>query len=395
MSFEIKLEQLPAGYVAEIIKKGGSQAKIIATEFVSSEDGDLLVTRLEGIPADLVRKLPSWPGMREGSVEHLLAIIRRDKSATVYVNELNIRALMRIKRPFAKGERIFSNEIADIERVQLKFHQEEITVPPDAGVVFLFSVGWRKGLFYDFSPLLPPTAGAHVREFDLSLLFGQYYAYLMFQELFKITEPEWASLMVQQWFPFIGLNPGTIRTMLSHAREGDQIDELLEDIRQEVCSRLPQWKSKWEASPYLKDHHEILHAAADRYLANDHVSATALLFTRIEGILRSYRAHQKQCTSATQENLTKAVAHVGNARGRPYSLLMPDKFQRYLEEVYFASFNPESPGSTAVMNRNTLSHGVVAAEAFSLKTSTIGLLIVDQLSYYPPENPIAVETPGG
>jgi len=183
--------------------------------------------------------------------------------------------------------------------------------------------------------------------------------------------------------------------MLSYAREGTEIDELLEDIRREVCLRLPQWKSKWEASPYLKDHHKIVSNAADKYLANDHVAAAALVFPRIEGILRSYLAHKDQSTSATQENLANAVAYVGNAQSRQYSLLMPDKFRRYLREVFFAPFNPDSPDSMAVMNRNTLSHGVVAPEAFSIKASTIGLLIVDQLSYYPPENLMAVQTPGG
>ena len=44
-----------------------------------------------------------------------------------------------------------------------------------------------------------------------------------------------------------------------------------------------------------------------------------------------------------------------------------------------AKFDPRSPKD---LSRNTVSHGVAPVEKFSLKSSLIGLLILDQLFYY-------------
>jgi hypothetical protein len=60
-------------------------------------------------------------------------------------------------------------------------------------------------------------------------------------------------------------------------------------------------------------------------------------------------------------------------------LFLPKNFQRYLKEVYFAGFDPRNPMD---LSRNTVSHGVAPVEKFSLKSSLIGLLILDQLFHY-------------
>jgi hypothetical protein len=382
MPYEIGLEQLPAGFVAEDTRKGDTHANVWTTKFVSTEDGDLFVLMLEGISSVLLRRLPVWPPIPEGRIEHLLAIIRPDKSATLYINELKFTALMQIKGPFAQGDPVFNKDIADIETVVLGHGEKEITVPADAGVIFLFSVGWRKGLFYDLRPLMPPKLGGQLRDFDLSRLFGQYYAYLMFQDLFKITESDWAALTKQRWFPFISLMPDTIRAMISHARSGEQVDELLPDIQEQVVARIPLIRSKWEASPYLKPHQEFLEKAAERYVAGDHKSATSILFPRIEGIMRGYHECQDHKGRASQDDIVQAVVGKAKTGKHGYSLLLPHKFREYLQRVYFADFHTDKPETTKVISRHTVAHGVAPAEAFNLKASTLGLLIVDQLSFY-------------
>lgn len=389
MPYEIRLEQLPAGYVAEVNKKG--DAKVCVRQFVSSEDGNLLVSRLEGFPSDLLRKLPVWPPICEGSIDHLLAIIRPDKSATLYVNDLTFTALIQTKGPFAKGDPIFDKDIADIESVVLGHGDTELNVPTDAGVIFLFSFGWRKGLFYDFMPLRSVPGKPRTRVFDLNRLFGQYYAYLIFQDMFKISESDWEALTKQQWFPFITLVPDTIRAMISHVRSGDPVDELLPDIQQQVVGRIPLMKSKWGCSPFFEPHQEFLETAAERYVAGDHISATNILFLRIEGIMRSYHECQDLKTSANQENLVQSVIGKAQVGRHAYSLLLPDKFREYLQRVYFASFDTQKPETRQVISRHTVSHGVAPAELFNLKASTIGLLIVDQLSFYLQDKRVRVE----
>lgn len=47
--------------------------------------------------------------------------------------------------PKEKDELVIMDDIVDITSAELG-----VEVPPDAGVVIVFSWGWRKGLFYDF-----------------------------------------------------------------------------------------------------------------------------------------------------------------------------------------------------------------------------------------------------
>jgi hypothetical protein len=62
-----------------------------------------------------------------------------------------------------------------------------------------------------------------------------------------------------------------------------------------------------------------------------------------------------------------------------YSLLLPNNFRRYLEDVYFAHFDPNNPD---VLSRHSVAHGVAPADDYSLKGASVGLLILDQLSFY-------------
>jgi len=181
MPKEIVFKSLPAGY-AESAARSGENVKVRLTDFVSTEDGDELVTKLEGLPQQILSMLhlpsPVFPSM----VHSLLAIIRKDKTATVYLNEVQTIGQMRIKGGCKKGELLTANRVLDVER--MKF--QDITVPPEAGIVYVFSVGWRKGFFYDLAPLHAEHDSSH--SYDIEEAIGSFFAYLLFQERFKIDD---------------------------------------------------------------------------------------------------------------------------------------------------------------------------------------------------------------
>jgi hypothetical protein len=81
--------------------------------------------------------------------------------------------MIRSLRPITPGEPVAKNDIADIERVDFA---GDVVIPPDCGVLFVFSVGWRKAVFYDFGPLNPNQDVR--RAFDCSKVFAQLYAHL-------------------------------------------------------------------------------------------------------------------------------------------------------------------------------------------------------------------------
>src|ERR1051326_6081951 len=79
MPFAITLENTPAGICVETAEKGSQKVKIRTIEFVSEEDGDILIDRLEGFASDILSKIPANPPIQPNQVQHLLAIFRRDR----------------------------------------------------------------------------------------------------------------------------------------------------------------------------------------------------------------------------------------------------------------------------------------------------------------------------
>jgi hypothetical protein len=374
MKFDIKLDGLPSGY-STVSCKPGEFLWIIEKEFVSSKDGDLLISRLEGFPSLVLNKIEEQHKtiIIQSSIDNMLAILRKDKSASIYINA-PMRALMQSKKSVDAGQIIYGNDIADVR--ELVFH--DINIPDDVGVMVLFSVGWRKGLFYDLGPL---SSKENKRDYDLNRLLGGYYAYLSFQERFNIPDSEWDSLLQNGWFPFITLSKDLVSGVLNHNRAGWNVDDLLPKIRQELLNRLPDGLKSWANIKAFEPHMEFISKAAEHYQKNDFISCISVLFPRIEGIMRAFQSIQGQPEKTRQKDLASTVLSPSvNPKDHQFSPLLPLRFQQYLTEVYFAIFDPTRADNA--LSRHTVGHGVATAENFNLKGSTLGFLILDQLSYY-------------
>ena len=195
MFVKIDLGKPPAGYVLTSAKEG-EYAQVVYREFTSTEDGQYFIQRLEGFPNNILQRLPSQ--INPSQVDHMLAICHRDGKADVYLNELDIRLNARVARSMEAGEEVLKDDIADMEGVDLG-----VQIPDDAGILFIFSVGWRMGLFYDFGPIGGPDP--QLRQYDVGAVLGQAYGHVLFQERFSISDAEWDALFSAQWFPFVGL----------------------------------------------------------------------------------------------------------------------------------------------------------------------------------------------
>ena len=373
MSYEVSYGNLPIGYSASAAR-ADEQVNVIYREFVSSEDGEQLILRLEGLPTDALAMLPPEANLAAENVEHLLSIIRPDKSATIYVNELRWFLDVQAKRSFESGEPVTGEDIADVRRMSF----DGVTIPENAGVMFVFSIGWRKGFFYDLGPLHPARK---LREYDIEVLLGQYYAYLSFQHLLGLSDEIWEGLLSKGWFPFIVLWVDTLKNMASHVKNGWDVDELLERIAEEVRTAAPEMKRRWEENSLFQDHAPVLAQAFERYLAGDFISATSILYPRIEGLMRSYHQASSAGGNASSRRLAELSTSTVPEDRRSASLLLPERFRRYLDDVYFAKFEPSSP---EVVSRHSVAHGVAPADKFDLKAATIGLLTLEQLAFYLP-----------
>lgn len=372
MSYEITFEKMPAGYSINSARPG-ENVTVRLRDFVSSEDGDDLITKLEGLPQQILSMLPLPIPVLPSTVHTLLAIIRKNKTATVYLNEVKPIGHIRPKISCKKGELITPKHILDMGRIEF----QDVDIPSDAGVVYVFSVGWRKGFFYDLFPLHDKEGKP--RDYDLEERIGSLYSYLIFQELFKIDETTWRNFFVQRWFPFVYLDNDLLREMISHAREGWQIDDLLPKISVNVQRLLKEMPLTAKTAPAFAEHAEILTAAVNRYLAGDHISCASILYARIEGLLRSFHRFGGYTSEPSAKTLSKVAVDHHHATRITASLLLPAKFNEYLCTVYFANF---SPGSAPDVGRHSVAHGEARSDDFSLKSTTIGFLIVYQLSLF-------------
>ena len=379
MKFDIKFDKPFAGF-SMASAKPGEYLWICQKEFVSSENGDLLISRLDNYVTALLIKISEVHKIMiiPSSIDNMLAILMGDGSTTVYIN-VPIRVLMRSKKSVKAGQAIYRKDIADIK--ELVFN--DIEIPDDVGVMALFSVGWRKGLFYDLVPL--PT-GTEKRDYNLNQLLGGYFAYLTFQERFKITDSEWNSLFQNGWFPFITLNTELINSIISHNREGWNVDDLLAGIQKDVLKRLPDRLKAWAIIKAFEPHMDFISKAAEHYQKDDAISCISVLYPRIEGIMREYQSIQGQPEKESQKDLAGTVLPVNETSEKHrYTPLLPVMFHQYLSDVYFASFDPSKKENT--LSRNTIGHGVATKENFDAKGATLGFLILDQLSYYFSEIP--------
>jgi hypothetical protein len=258
MSHKITLVQLPAGYAMSPMK-GPGELRVLVREFVSSEDGDILIQRLEGIPGQILSQVvPQTPGLYS-TIDHLLAIIDASRAATVYINELSFITDMQPKRSLKKGEGVFFDDIADIRRMRMCLGTEPVAVPPETGVVLLFSHGWRKGLYYDLGPLAPKEGKP--RDYDLEMALGNCFARLAFQNRLRISDDDWTELLRQRWFPFIGLSGSALKEVLAYVRSGWKVDDLLDKIYGEIANSLDRQRNNWDNNPFFVPHAEFLKTA--------------------------------------------------------------------------------------------------------------------------------------
>jgi hypothetical protein len=378
MPVEFVLDAPPAGYsMANASGVEGNPAWIAVREFTSSEDGDLFVSRLEGIPSQLIAKIPPELGVRASTVDHMLAVIRSDLRTTLYVNECTLAVRARFGRRIEAGEPVYNKDIIDIDSLMF----DGVDIPEDAAVVVVISDGWRKGLFFDFAPLGPDTPK---RDYDLNKLLGSYLAYIKNQALFQLDAADWEFLIGRNWFPFLTLSASLKSKLVSFAKGKDDVDRLLPEVVSEVKELIPNMLQRWPESAFFEPHLPFIRHAIEEFQESDFVSCTAILYPRIEGLLRTLHERTGVAEKATQEVLSETAVERHGLDLHRYSWLLPEMFRRYLQEAYFANFQPGQP---AALSRNSLGHGVASIEEFNEKGAAIGLLILDQLFYFLPAAP--------
>lgn len=364
MPYEFKLGAPPVGYLMNRIRPG-MEGEAAVTGFASSDDGEWYLTVMDGWPASVLAQCPDPARRHQPSVVDFLAVIDRSGEGTAYLNETTTTGSIQVKTSIAKGEAIVKDQIADVHSLD-----PGVEIPPDAGFFYCFSVGWLRGVFFDFAPFAPDGVP---RVFDPKEALGGHYAYMLFRERFKISREAWVKMTHAGWFPFIGLSDAIVRELVQCCEDdAASPDEILAPAEVHVRRLLPMWKSQWPARRYFANHAPLLVQAIDRFEAGDYVSACAILFPRIEGILRA------TSTVPPSRGDKGVIAHAVTKGRSERSALLPRRFRRYLTDVYL-----RKPGvRTEFLSRNSVSHGDAPPDTFNLKGAILALLTIDQLTYF-------------
>jgi hypothetical protein len=371
MPWHFELENIPAGCALEdATGVAGTPAPVIIREFVSSDQGEVFLSRVEGITAPFLGRIAPEERPRPETVFSLAAIIHRDKNVDLYVNELNFVVSGRATRSIEPGQTVTVDDLVDVEAASI----DHLEIPPNTGICLLFSVGWRKGLFFDFEPLHSDG----LRDYNLEALLGSFFAYLSNQSVYNISEATWDAMVANSWFPFAALPKRLLDNMVGRASRGSDIDVLVQEVFAFLSDKLPGMLDAWRTVPEFDAHIDLLETAVERYVNDDFVSCVSIVFPRIEGLLRATKSLAGIDGRATQKRLSGTIIEVSDGRIQPFSWLLVERFRWYLEKCYFADFRQ---GEQATLSRHSVGHGVANSGDFDSKHSSIGFLILHQLYY--------------
>ena len=381
MPYKFELDYLPGGFTLES-GTAGSSINVCTLEFLTFDDGALFIERLEKTWSIFAGKIKTKSRIDVSKIGNFLAIINPNKRGIIYINELQMYYKARVKGKAKKGIEVFEDDLADILRLDVKYKTDTIVFPENSAVVFLFSLGWRKALFYDYTPLIKRDNKMQKRDIDLNLLWGQYLAYIMKHQIFNLSESEWSEMFEQGWFPFTSLKTKTIGAMISLLRENKPIDMMLKDIAKEVTDNLDSMLDRWKSNKVLDNQLKFIERARERFENDDYLSAGSIIYPRIEGIIRMTDSNIKTDRKKTKKQ--KVLARLVKERAvykNEYSMLLPNKYYEYISQYYFKTFKSLPSSDSDLLNRNLLAHGIAGFNQFNLKACILAFLIIDQLSY--------------
>lgn len=372
MPIQIMLDKLPAG-ISLTHALPDEQVEVCTKAYLSSEDGNDFIGHLEGVwgcfKVDMARR-----GISPSQIDHFLAIISREKKATLFCNELQQIAVMQAKREIEVGESVFKDDIADIEELVVQDASGKlIEIPPDHAVVLILSVGWRKCLYYDFSVF---GADARIRPLDIPRLFGRFYQHLLFQEMYSIRDDQWEKMIDWGWFPFIWMGTDDRSKVINFSTRDEEPREIFEETCRQYQSLLPNRMKSWKKCGLLEEQSAFIEKAAEHYLADEYISSIQVLYPRIEGVMRRLHLLKKPGKKAKQRTMAETLV----ADRRDYSLLVPHRFREYVLRFYFRAFNEES--GDLPLSRHTVAHGTSLPEDYDFVKASLGFMIFDQMFYY-------------
>ena len=364
MHYQVKIGPL-AGFVAHAVAPGQVFAMCV-NGFFTTDDGSQFYSKLEAIQ-NLVLGPYLETGAPVSTIDRLLVVISGEE-ADVFINAFDFELKAVSRRSAKAGEKIYRKDIGGIGAIRLP----GIDIPQSAAVIFYFSIGWRRGLFFNLMPLQGEKLG------DIERTLGERYDRLWFSDLYAIPNDNWPAIFETGWFPFMKLIGGTFENMPDFLRRGilpAWEDSVLKEFDE---ARIRQLVDGWRDIEAFKEHIPFAETAAARYGAGDYMSAISIIWPRIEGALRHLYLGSEE--KPGQKKLLANVREIMEKKAAAPNSYLPGLFEAYLLQFYFRDFSLKD--DRVELGRHALAHGVTKAAEYDQRRTLQGFLILDQLACY-------------
>lgn len=346
----------------------GGLLKVLIKGFFSSKDPDFHTI------ADNIAKVflfPSIKGLMVSSVAslgHFVILFYKDGRFDVHLGMPTfIEGLS--KKDIKAGEVVSYSDIVSVRRVKFP----TITIPPDAGIIYHFSEGYRHGLFIDLMPLSDNPTEVDTLEKELAVYFQQ----LSYETHFK-NDDIIAKMADDGWFRFAAI-PKEMFDLFYGFYADSSIKDKASIVRNHFTTdRLSEMAQKWQTKPIIKRHKQFFDSAIESYKAGNYIGAISTFYPRIEGILRGFFENKENKPDLAW--LLKKLREAGTSKAGAKSLLFPRQFQKYLENFLCKDFDFLS--GKIDFSRHSHAHGVSNEEDYTRDRFIIGFLIIDQIFYY-------------
>lgn len=370
-SFKISIEEKPVVGFSLDAARAGDNVRVAQRYFLTDYDGDLFFACLDQISRIYLNDWILKERKSVSTISNCLIFIQKNNEAEVYINSPTFMEIVP-KRTIEKGSEVFREDIGDIRRISF----QGIPTKADCGVIYIFSNGWRRGLYFDFLPIQPET---HHTTGDLETLFASFYSYLIFPEVHRLEPLVKKKMFELGWFPFIRILGWCFEEICNTLKNNFPLIEVEMNVVDSFDEKsIRDMKDAWMTKEIFKKHKTVIERGIDRFIEEDYISAIHIFYPRIEGLMRYLFLGEKE--KPTSDTLADKLATVAKGKSVGLSLFLPEEFKEYLKQFYFSSFDLEK--GEIDLSRHSLAHGVAKEEDFSKIGAFQAILILDQIFYY-------------
>lgn len=272
------------------------------------------------------------------------------------------------------------SDIADIKALEFP----DIEISKTDAIIFCMRVGWKFGLYFNFTANSKLTKGTKLDLSQISYELGSAYRSLVFEEEYELIKNEelYPKMLSDGWFPFIELIGGDYQELskLYSYEWLDQIDDFLKKFDEE---RINTMTESWWSKKQFQDKRKLIEAGISAFLQDTnsgYINCINTLYPQIEGImgLEFHKEHGKKPKFKELKEYIRNRAQ--NRFSSKWSLGFPEYFYEFLDKSFFQDF--ELATGKIDLTRHSSAHGYAKQEDFTKVKALQALLILNQIFFY-------------